>query len=355
MKLHRKNLSKLLLSIFSLILLLLIGVLTHQIKETKNYISAEAPLCLQTSVRQIVEHKAKDIYYAAQYKYDPNERKIGEYETRTARYADTIFEYQSRIVDPGTSAFRGFQTLLLDINRLHADSIQILFDSLLQKKNIHVESIVGITASFYTKINEWSGDTTAININYRTEYTDQGDYEDIDYYAYIHYSPDTIWTLMPKKAIYPLFIACIISGLILLWWLRKRKEEKKNGIVLLKNGDYRIKEIKFNVNERRLFSEESGQELTLTQQLNDLLLLFLEAGHHRVSKEDIKQKFWFKSSTAATNMTSAISRLNKILKDINCAYTIITDPGKEEYYIFSLTVRDGKASKEKFSHSILAL
>jgi len=333
----RKNISKALFSLFILFLLIFIVTLVHQVQETKVAFFAEIPLCLQTSIRQTIEHKAKDAYYfAPAYEYDPNKKKIGEYEVRTAIYADTMFEYRSKIVDPGTDAFRGYQTGFLDTDQLHADSIHILFDSLLQEKNIFVESIIGITASFYTKKNEWSGDTTAIDINYRTVFANQGDYEDINYYAYIHYSPYTLWTLMHKVAIGTLFICTIIIAIVLSWWLHKRKKEKRNEIVLLKNGNYRIASIKFNVTEKILTREDPEKEAVLSQKLNDLLLLFLEAKHNRVSKEDIKQRFWPKSTTALTNMTSTVNRLNKILKEIQCPYTIVKDPKKEEFYVFSV-------------------
>jgi len=333
----RKNISKALFSLFILFLLIFIVSLIYQVQETRIAFFAEIPLCLQTSIRQTIEHKAKDAYYfAPAYEYNPNKNRIGEYEIRTARYADTTFTYRSKIVDPGTDAFRGYQTGFLETGQLHADSIHILFDSLLQEKNIYVESILGITASFHTKKNEWSGDTTAIDINYRTVFANQGDYEDINYYAYIHYSPYTLWTLMHKVAIGILFICTIFMAIVLLWWLHKRKKEKKNEIVLLKNGNYRIRDIKFNVAEKTLIIEEAQKEIILSQNLNDLLLMFLETKHYRVSKEDIKQKFWPKSITALTNMTSTVNRLNKVLKDIQCPYTIATDLKNDEYYIFSV-------------------
>lgn len=336
MKWNRKNTSKVLFSLFSLIILFFIGVLIYQIQKAKDYITTETSLCLQASIKNFIEHKSKGIYYAAQYEYDPSKKKLGEYEIRTVKYADTVLDYRSKVVDPGEDAFRRLQTLFVDINQLHADSIQFLFDSLLQEKDIHAKSIVGITASFYTKKNEWSGDTTAIHTNYRTAITNQGRYEDINYYAYLRYSPYTLWTLMPKKAISILFICSIMMGVILLWWHRKRKEEEKNEIALLKNGNYRIREFIFNVSERTLVSKESKKETPLPRQLNDLLLLFLRARHHRVNKEDIKQKFWPKSTTAITNMTSAVTRLNKILKDADCPYSIITDSKNEERYLLQL-------------------
>jgi hypothetical protein len=332
MKKSIKHISKLLLGAFLVVILLFIGYILHQGREAKQNISEKFPLLLEEVVKKHINQKSESIYYAIQQIHDPN-KKIGEYETRTARYTDTTFIYKSRIVDIETFKFNSIQTLYLKTGQLHADSIQKLFDEELQANNIHVESIIGITASFYTQLNNWSSDTTAIDINLRTSYTNQGLYEDINYYAYTHYSFYTLWELMPKTTIYILFICCLLSGFLLFWWIIQRKKERKNGITLLKNGDYRIKDILFDVKEKKLITDE--KDLKLAVQPYELILLFILAANHRVSKSEIKQKFWPKTIDATSNMTSGVNRLNKRLKDINCAYTINTDPKNEKYYIFS--------------------
>ncbi|NDV81658.1 hypothetical protein D0T87_06630 [Bacteroides sp. 51] len=273
------------------------------------------------------------IYYLAQYEYDPNSKEIGGYETRTARYADTTFTYRSKIVTPAESALRDFQTLLVEIEQSYQDSIQVVFDDLLQKENIYAQSIIGITSSFYTKKNEWSGDTLALKPNYRTAFTNQGVYEDINYYAYIHYSSYTIWHLMHKTLIYILFICCLVIGIFLFWWTRKLKKEIANTTEVKKDGNYYIKDLTYYVNEKRLVLKE--KEVKLSPQLHELLLMFLKTDRYRVAKIEIRQKFWPKSIDATSNMTSTINRLNKELKEIDCAYTIISDPKNDEYYIFS--------------------
>lgn len=331
----KKHISNILVGALLATILFFFGNILYQIQESKHYIFEKSPFLLEKAVRTSIEKQSAKIYYASTYKYNPEEKKIGEYETRTATYADTTFVFQKKITDPATETFNAFQTLLLDIGQLHADSIQFIFDDLLKEENIYAESVIGITASFYTKLNDWSSDTTAINTNYRTVFANQGNYEDINYHAYIHYSFSTLWKLIPKTLISILLICTIIIGIVLLWWLRKRKKEERNGIALLKDGNYRIKDIKFNVKEKTLTSEGAKEEIILPRQLKDLLLLFLEANHHKVSKEDIKQKFWSKNISAITNMTSAVNRLNKSLKEVNCPYTVITDPKEEKYYILS--------------------
>lgn len=331
MKRYKKHISKALFCLLTLNIVVFISVLLRQTDETKAYISDKTATCLEHSVKKYSELKTEGVFYYARYEYSPDKPKTGEYETRTVKYADTTFTYQSKIVDPEVDKVRAAQTLLLDIGQLHADSIQIILDSLLQANDIYAQSIIGITASFYTKKNEWTGDTTALSIHHRVALTNQGNYEDINYYAYLHYSPLTIWTLMPKPLIIILFLCCITTGTTLLWWSRKRRKEIAEGIVFLKNGNYRIRNCIYDVGERRLMLED--REMKLPPQLHNLLLMFLNANDHQVNKKEIKQQFWSQSIDATSNMTSTINRLNKVLKEIECRYAIISHPRKEEVYV----------------------
>lgn len=300
---------------------------------TRDKLYNEIRTYLEEAIKLNAEYKSKDSYYSAEYKYDPQKKKIGDYETRIATYADTTFTYRSRISDPATNLFNNFQTLYLDIGKLQASDIHHIYDSLLKEKNIYLESIIGITASYYTQLNDWSNDTTSIDINLRTEITDLGNYEDIDYYAYMHYSFYTIWRLMPKTIIFILFLCCLLSGLLLLWCVVQRNKIMKNGIILRKDGNYQIKDTIFYVNEKKLITNEI--EIKLTTQLNDLFMLFLQAENHRVSKAEIKKTFWEKAVNATSNMTSTVNRLNTELKDAHCAYRVIKDPQSEKYYRLS--------------------
>lgn len=330
---YKKHISKLLSSLFLFLLILFSGSTFYQIKEAKQHIIEQSPILLENAVRKNIKEKSTSIYLAYSYEYNPEKRKIGEYEKRTVRYADTTFTIKKKIRDPGEDVFQGFQTLFVDIKQLHADSIQFLFDNLLKEENIYVESIVGINASFYTKLDEWSGDTTAIDVNCRAGFLNQGEYEDINYYAYIHYSPYTFWRLMSKVPFSILFISCIVTGIALFWWLRKRKREKREGIVLLQDGKYRMHHATYNVQNKTLRSE--AKEIQLPQLLHELLLLFLKAENHKADKKQLKQQFWSKNGDSTNNMTSTINRLNKILKEVDCGYTVITDPKDEESYILT--------------------
>jgi uncharacterized protein YneF (UPF0154 family) len=334
MKRHKKYVSKLLSGVFSVAILLLVGTFWYQKQVAEQALSENFPRLLEETVQKYIEQKSKVSDYSALIKHNPDrEKRIGEYETRTVQYSDTTFTYQSRIVEPETKLLKGFQTFFLEVGRLHADSIQMLFDEVLQANNIHAQSIIGITADSHKKLNVWSRDTTAMDIHLRAALTNQGLHEDINYYAYLHYSFFTLWGLMPKTAIGLFFLCSLLSGLLLRWWIARRRKERRNGIELLKDGNYRIKDILLDVEKRKLVSDEKGLELTA--QPFKLLLLFLSAADHKVRKTALKQTLWPDTMNPSSNMTSAVNRLNKELKEINCAYMIKEDLADEEYYIFS--------------------
>ena len=343
MKKPKKNISILLVSIFWTLILLLGGDICYQILDAKRTIATQLPILLEEAIRKNIQQKSEEVYYSGTYKYDPKEGKVGEYEMRTAIYADTTFTYRRKIHEPGESKFQGLQTLLVDIKQLHADSIQLIFDSLLVDRNIIVNSIIGIEASYYTQLDEWSNDTTAIAINYRTSFLKQGNYEDINYYAYMHYSPYTFWRLMSKTPIFILFVAAIFIGLIWRWWTCKYKKDialfqermalLQKRRALLQEGKYHIENSVYNKNDMKLTTGE--KEVKLTRQLHEMLLLFLETANRKVKKKDIQERFWPDNSNPMGNMTSCINRLNKTLKDNDCDYTIITDSENEDHYLLS--------------------
>lgn len=325
---------RVLLGVFFVILLSIVIISAYKTKEIEQSLFEELAFIFRNSIQKNVEQKTETVFLMSWHKPLPEEN-IKRYETRTAIYSDTTFTYQARITDRNTTRFNLFQTHLLDEKKLKADDIQVLFDSLLIDKNIHTKSIVGVTASYYTKLNDWSNDTTAINIKQRISFLEQGIYEDINYHAYIDYPFSTLWRLIPKRNIYILLFCNIAIGTFLFFGLYQLKIEKQDNIIHLKNNNYLIKDLLFDVEEKSLISEKKKKTVKLSNQLYELLLLFLKAHHNRVNKKSIKKHFWPNTLNPSTNMTSAVNRLNKELKEVNCFYTIVTDPKNEDYYILS--------------------
>lgn len=317
---------------FCAIAILLIGVSLFHYQKAKRTLINKVPILLEETVRINVAQKTQDLFYCVNYVHAPAELIIGEYEEKTATYADTTFTYQQRITDHATHLFNMLQTGMVDLHTLKADDLHHLFDSLLCTHNIHAQSVIGVTASFYTKMNEWSNDTTSLNINYRTVYANQGLYEDINYYACLGYSPLTLWKLMAKKLIYMLLVLLAFIALFFLRHIYIKRKRMRNGITALPNGNYQIQRILFDTKEKMLITK--AHEGKLTAQLQELLLMFMQADECRVSKADIKERFWPKNCDPTNNMTSAINRIKTVLKEVDCAYTIISEPENEDFYIF---------------------
>lgn len=332
----KKNIyvSKILLGLFLFALLSFIGHTGYCLKKVSSQMPQGLSHIFENAIKINTENKMEGIHFVTKYNVDSNKHKIGDYETRTARYADTTFTFQIKIADFETTQFNNHQTFLLDTKQLRAIDVKAVFDSLLTQKGIHyTESVVGIHASFYTKLNDWSSDTTEIKANHRAESLGQGNYEDINYYAHIHRPFRTLWGLMPMQTIFLLFVCTTLSGLLLLCWRYKLETDKVYRIKLLKNGNYRIKGVLFEPGKQR-FSKK-GKEVQLADQPHDIFMLFLREETHRVSKEYIKMSFWPANMNPNTNMTSAINRLNRELKETGCAHFVATDPKDENYYILS--------------------
>lgn len=238
--------------------------------------------------------------------YDSN-KVIGSEEVRFYQSEDTSFTYRRKVKDFATELFNDLQDYLLETGNLHAQDIQLLYDSLLHEEAIYASTVIGIQSSFLIKTNDWSQDTTQIKTNFKTSLTEQGTFEDINYYAYANLSLSTIWKLMPHTLLYILLSSAIVCC-ILLFITIKRIEQNRNSFIGIK----------------------------LTPQLTTILNMFLNGGH-RVSKEKLKYKIWGDKTEANTSMTSAIHRLNEALKENRCEWSIIVDPSDDTYYILIRT------------------
>lgn len=311
-----------------------IGCIRYYLEKAKQQLSEELVCIFESAVKSNVDKQTVDVPYFSRHSLEPNNYKIGDYETRTAWYADTTFTYQVKITDPETSQLNFFQTYLLDTKQLRAIDVKLSFDSLLAQKDIHhIQSVVGINSSFYTKLNDWSSDTTEINATHRVEVLGQGNYEDINYYGHVHRPLRTLWGLMPTQTIFLLFVCTVLTGLLLLCWNYKLEKDKRYKIKRLSRGNYRINEVLFEPKKKKFTKD--GVETKLADQPHDLFMLFLKAESHRVSKEYIKMVFWPANMNPNTNMTSAINRLNKELKDVGCFHTIVTDLKDEDFYVLT--------------------
>ncbi len=326
----KKHVSKILLGVFISITTVELVVLQTYYKETKWQICNEIPSMLEIAMKTNISKKIKrEFTYTPEHKNDPHKKDLGTYKEEIFRSQDTTFTYRSKIVTWEEKIDRGKQTYLQITNKLHPQDIKAIFDSLAIQKNIITKSAIGIISTFYKEQNEWAGDTTQMSVDYRTSINKLGVLENISYHAYVEESFSTVWRLMPKLALCILLSLQVLTGIILITWLQKRKKEKQKEIIQKKDGNYKMDNIIINPSTMKMNREDV--EISLTQQQNQLLLMFLQSENHQVSKEDILNKFWPNSYQSKSSMTTAIGRLKKNLADIGSERTIHTEKNLDYY------------------------
>ncbi|WP_321481201.1 helix-turn-helix domain-containing protein [uncultured Bacteroides sp.] len=330
MSIKKHNISNLLLVIFISITVIQLTVFQTYYEETKWQICNEIPSILEIAMKTNISKKIKkEFTYTPEHKNDPHDKNLGTYKEEIFRSQDTTFTYRSKIVTWEEKIDRGKQTYLQITNKLHPQDVKVIFDSLAIQKNIIAKSAIGIISTFYKEQNEWAGDTTQMSVDYRTSINKLGAFENISYHAYVEESFSTVWRLMPKLALCILLYLQIFTGIILIAWLQKRKKEKRKEIIRTKEGNYKMDNIIINPTTMKMNKEDV--EISLTQQQNQLLLMFLQSENQQVSKEDILNKFWPNSYQSKSSMTTAIGRLKKNLADIGSERTIHTEKNLDYY------------------------
>lgn len=345
MKLYIKHLKEAVSVTFIISLCFFLFATQHAWRKSNRFITAEISDVLKSSIQESTNTKMIDQDFS--YHRKSSDRKIGEYETRTFTLADTVISYRTQIADHQTEIFRGNLNYLLLTDQLHPKPIHLLFDSLLQTKGIYnTQTVVGITASFYKKMNEWSGDSTAISIDHRASLTKQGEFEDINCYAYMDCSFLTYWKLMNKTGLFILFLLMLISGSLLVVFKIREIRQLKQEIILLPDGSYRLKQTIIYPESRKAITPAGEFELSLQQA--QLLSLFLQSESQKVTKEAIIEKFWKKNIDPSNNITTAIKRLKDLLTKIECPYTIVfVNSPEEQTDYYQLVFSKEPDAKEK--------
>ena len=99
----------------------------------------------------------------------------------------------------------------------------------------------------------------------------------------------------------------------------KEQEGTSNSkyIKKLENGDYQIGTLWFDPRELILYTPDKG-EVVFNSQQGNLLLMFLEAYRHFLTREEIIERFWpekvYDPKTYQDRLNMAIKRLRLILK-----------------------------------------
>lgn len=311
MKLGKQIINNILIGLLFLVSSILIFVLINNRKASIDYIHAKLPVLLEEAIKENTENRTQKAPFSG---LTHNPDKIGTIEDRIFATSDTTFTYKYKVTDLETELLQSKQSILLLTEELHSNDILVILDSLLNQNNITCQLTVGITASFYKKLNDWtpSNDTINTHFDYHTSLTKQGLFGDISYHTYINYSFKTLWYLMNQSLILSLLLLDILMLCFLVTRITKQKCHKQT-------------EIKADV------LPATTKELKLTGQLYELFQMFTD-NNGLVNKESIKKTFWPHYQNSTTNMTTLIDRLKKKLSENENPYTIITDPENDQFY-----------------------
>lgn len=319
----KQNIISISLIVFLIIVIsMLIVTAVYDCQAAKEQIRNTIPSALQEAVNVNARKKTVGIPF---YAYVQQSGKTETHEERIFQTMDTTFTYQCKIVDPETHIQRSEQNFLLVQEALHSCDIQPILDSLLHEKNIYANIAIGITASHYKKLNEWSKDTTMMNIRLRASYLKQGLFEDINYYAYTDYSYATLWKLMPHTSTLALAVILLLVGILFVSY--KIREKRRHS----KEIKSRPSLMDAKICEERKKILLNGEEIKFTPQMVKILSLFME-GEGRVKKTELQKALWPNATAPINNMTSAIRVLKHKLKEENFTDIIISDSENNEFY-----------------------
>lgn len=95
-------------------------------------------------------------------------------------------------------------------------------------------------------------------------------------------------------------------------------QEQESAIKKLDNGEYTWNDIYFNADLCIVKNNSTRQEVSLTPQMKQLLLLFLEAPHNYFTTDTLCQKLWPDSKESDKKLQSRLAKLISTLKKALC-------------------------------------
>jgi DNA-binding winged helix-turn-helix (wHTH) protein len=316
-----------------LIALSLLGISEYRKSETK--MKGDILLLLEQAISEEVRLKMEDIYVSVHMESNPSVLKE-KVKKQTIITNDTTFAKEAEVSENmDMELLKGFQSYLLHVNRLQPDTLQRLFNVKLDENGIKACSYILVHHEYDS---EMSGDTTGYPINYRIPVIKGGVFGEIAYEGLLHYSPFTVFRLMSKSMLIVLFtLEVLMLGVIIYLFVEKRKIKPDK---IMKRGRYYyIGETIFDTRKNELIGQRR-EVIPVTRKPAEMLLMFLKSDDHVVEKSVLKETLWpDKPYTTNHSLMSTINLVRNYLKDVGCAFSIITKKG-DDYYILKYMQKD---------------
>lgn len=289
----------------------------------KTKMEASIVQILEQSIEEDLNDRMSREHSAIQLLNNP--AKDGKVSERTIVLADTVIKKMIKTGSHNNKPADSFLTSLKFENRLHTDTVSLVFQDNLRNKGINVTSFILLK---FDETTEISGDTTSYSITYKTPVVQRGFLDDVTFQGLVHYTPLSVIQLAPHYLLYIFIVVITLISISIFYLTKKINAIRPDKIMKLKNGDYYIGQVYFDKKIMTLHNDDKA--VNLSPLIANILTMFLESGNYTASKTELQNKFW-QTSSSYNSMTGAINRLRAFLNDVDATFKITTIKGSDFY------------------------
>jgi len=310
---------------FVFLLLAILGMVEY--RESERKLQQELSSLFQRSIQEQVKLNMEGEFVSMQVSENLSSKKRAIRPVTVITEDTTITKEAEVSGDKSLELFKASQTYLLLSKRLQPRELQQILDSVLQENGLKTTSVVLIRHGDNVQT---SGDTTRLDAYYRVPPVKGGGYQEIDYEGFVHYAPSVVFQWMPKKTILVLLLLeLILLGAIAYVVIEKRKIKPDK--IVKKGRYYYLGKTIFDTRKRELIGAKH-EVVDITKKPAEMLLMFLQNDEHIVEKNMLKAVMWPDNRyTADQNLMSTMNKLRSYLKEVNCAFSVVTKKGDNHY------------------------
>jgi hypothetical protein len=307
------------------LLLVVLGMVEY--REAERELQQELSFLFQHSIQEQVKLNMEGEFVSIRMSENLSSKKRAIRQVTVITEDTTITKEAEVSGDKSLELFKASQTYLLLSKRLQPRELQHILDSVLQEKGLKTTSVVLIRHGDNVQT---SGDTTRLDAYYRVPPVKGGNYQEIDYEGFVHYAPFVVFQWMPKKTILVLLLLeIVLLGAIAYVVIEKRKIKPDK--IVRKGQYYYLGKTIFDTRKCELIGEKN-EVVAVTKKPSEMLFMFLQNDGHLVEKNAIKEALWPDNQyTANQNLMSTMSKLRSYLKEVDCAFNVVTKKG-DDYY-----------------------